>query len=167
MNQELKSTSDILEKLTAMDSEDIRLLYEQYSEWSRHLHSEILTIATFGLTVSLGSLTFAFGPSISLIQFIVFGFLNMFFLFICHSFIESIKRQQLNFWAVLDFIEANWKIRDRDTNMYGPLIKASLDYHGGSTGRQRRLLFILTGLIWAISILIKCAETLFPLCKFY
>lgn len=156
MNQNMISTSDIYKRFKAMDSENVRSLYEQYSEWSRHLHSEILTIATFGLTFSLGSLSFAFNPSIEFVQFCVLGISNLFFLFICHKFIESIKIQQANFWAIIDYIEVNWGIRDRENNMFGPLVKVSSKYRPGATGNQRRFLFVLTGLIWIIAILMRC-----------
>ena len=155
MNEEKKYKPEIFDKLKEMDSEDIRLLYEQYSEWSRHFHNQILTFATFGLTVSLGSLSFAFNPEIGSIQFNIIGFSTLLLLLICHKFINSIKIQQANYLAILDYIEAYWKIRERNTNMFGPLTIVTSKFKPGSTGRQRRNLYILTGSIWMVAALLK------------
>lgn len=143
------------EKLKVMDHEDIRALYEQYSEWSRHLHSEILTIATFGLTLSLGSLSLVANPETDETQFVIVGIASLLLLLACHYFAESVRNQQLNFWAVLNHIEAFWKIRDSETNENGPLIQASKKYRPGSTRNQRRNLYIITGLIWIAAIFSK------------
>ena len=80
----MEQTDEFGERLESMEKEDCNYLYRNYTDWTRHLRNQILTISTLGITLSLGNL------SISTI-------LNSTFLLFSLSAVFSMKTLAINY----------------------------------------------------------------------
>jgi hypothetical protein len=142
------------DKLREMKDSEIGELHSQYSEWSRHLHGEILVISTFGLSASLGSLSIFLDKKINPYVFLIVGLASLAIQAFAFSYAESVKAQQKNYWAIVNNIEFFWKVRDQDCKFSQPLI-IEKNYKSGRTACIRRVFNLAVFILWVVAIIHK------------
>jgi hypothetical protein len=137
----IDTTETMRDALSRLEREDIRVLYEQYSEWARHLHTLVWVAASFGVGVSLGGITLF--ERLNRLQFTAIGVACLIILYICHLLAEGNRAQCMNHWEFLNVVESYWGIRDWEANPQGPLTGFLPNQ------RPRRTRFARVTLMWA------------------
>ncbi len=96
-----------LEKLNDSTKE---LLFREYSAWARHHHVLVWTVAAFGVTIQLATLSLFKDLAPCSYTLVALGSLVL--LFIANKLADGNRRQWQDYKSVANLIEMHWGLRD-------------------------------------------------------
>jgi len=140
-------------RVLRVEKDEARVLYEQYSQWARHMHTLVWVVTSFGIGISLAGLTLF--NKLNQHQLVAAGVVCLIILLFCHVLAERNAAQCMYHWRLLNALEGHWGLRDLKANPDGPPLGFREGETKGSTRKARVRLMWACCFMWVLAIVAK------------